>query len=675
MLSTGLLSLNIHDTLAFDGTELCLHPDLFQGTTEHGGGGGTSNASNSQPSRPSTAAASAAAQAAAITGADDTTNTPPLGAAGAASIITIASSGSSSRGQQQPQQQQSQTSQSQLATSSARLSIGDMIEIRVWDPLPKNEIKKSPGSSVLRKTAQPRQSPATASSGGSGSASASVATGVTSDLGLPAASTSSSTAGGGTGSASAVNNTSNNKSGLRPRLNSLQYSEASDRANSTIAVPAVPSSATGTDPTAAGSGNDSNNDTNENADSTRSMDLSAGSVTTASSHDQDQSAGDKALRRSDDDPPTKTVITTTSSPAPMATMGSLPPVFPRARANTQPHVVGGSGGKQPPKMALHRRTPSANVPNPTSSLSTHPENLDHRTGGSSSVGGNIPASSSAFAVVSGSSGVSPTIKPGIKAPNHPRHSREISDMTVDTHQLDVPDSLQPAESHDEEGDDAISKISSTHRLRLAFVLLVTEKTLTSLKGNARTQVSMLRQVADLYALSNYDMVTIHKIDPQGESEVLKAVSADFVLVTIKDQFISRGDMHFFQNALIGTWIYEGQRLSETTRGIKAHAREIRHGNYSAKSGIVTPETMITIRTRSARIFWLLQLSTELWDYTSPYDHNNDAGGGYQQAGVCEIYFDKWIRFLHKLFAKWKELEVRALQLDLRCSSGSDIRCT
>lgn len=664
MLSTGLLSLNIHDALAFDGTELCLHPDLFQATAEYGGGVGVSSASNSQPSRPPNAASAAAAQAAAAATTDDSTpaaltnatsSTTNVGNGGMASSITIASSGSSSRGQQQPQQQGQSFSPSQVGPSATGLSVGDMIEVRVWDPLPKNEIKRSPASSVLRKTAPPRQSPATASTGAS--ASASVATGST-DLGLPAASTSSSTTGGKGGTVTVTNN----DSALRPRLNSLQYSEAS-----ATAAPEAPSMKT-----TAGTGDGSNTGAGDRLDSIRSMDQSAESAATVSSHDQEGSVSDKEIGRQDDGPPTKTVIMTTSSPAQGATAnststaGALPPVFPRGRANTQPHVISGSGGKQTLKPALHRRTPSANATNLVSSLSTHPEDLNYSIESSSSVGENIATTGSGPFVVGG---VSPTIKLGVKSPNYPKHSREISDMTVDTHQLDVADCLQPAESHDDDGEDVLSKISSTHKLRLAFVLLVTEKTLTSLKGNARTQVSMLRQVADLYSLSSYDMVTIHKIDPQGEKEVLKAVSADFLLVTIKDQFISRGDMHFFQNALIGTWIYEGQRLNETTRGIKAHAREIRHGNFSAKSGIVTPETMITFRSRSARIFWLLQLSTELWDYTSPYDHNNDVGGGYQQAGVCEIYFDKWIRFIHKLFTRWKELEVRffiMIELALCC---------
>jgi hypothetical protein len=181
---------------------------------------------------------------------------------------------------------------------------------------------------------------------------------------------------------------------------------------------------------------------------------------------------------------------------------------------------------------------------------------------------------------------------------------------------------------------------------------VSERTLTSFKqGNNRTQISMLRQVADLYSLSMYEMVTVHKIESSDEEEVLKAVSADFVVVTIKDQFISRGEQVLFQDKLLGSWIYEGQRLTEPTRDIKAHAREIRHGNFSAKSGIITDKTMITFRSRSARIIWLVQLSSEMWEYASPYEHP------YENESVCEIYFDRWIRFLYKLFKKWKELDV------------------
>ena len=222
--------------------------------------------------------------------------------------------------------------------------------------------------------------------------------------------------------------------------------------------------------------------------------------------------------------------------------------------------------------------------------------------------------------------------------------------------LTLPGGNSGATLNDELRDDNLddgSKLSMTHKLRLSFVVLVTKATLTSLQGNTRTQISLLRPVADLYGLSSYDTVTVHKVEAQEDEEVRKSASADFVVVMIKDQFISRGDMLLFQQRLLGSWIYEGQRLSDSSRGIKAHAREIRHGNFAAKSGIVTADTMITFRSRSARIIWLVQLSSEMWDYASPYDHRMGANSD----PICEIYFDQWIRFVYKLFRKWKELDV------------------
>lgn len=59
------------------------------------------------------------------------------------------------------------------------------------------------------------------------------------------------------------------------------------------------------------------------------------------------------------------------------------------------------------------------------------------------------------------------------------------------------------------------------------------------------------------------MVTITRIQKVDESSVLEDVSADFVVVTIKDQFISRGEMHYFQRSLLGRWIYEGERLTDS----------------------------------------------------------------------------------------------------------------
>jgi hypothetical protein len=170
------------------------------------------------------------------------------------------------------------------------------------------------------------------------------------------------------------------------------------------------------------------------------------------------------------------------------------------------------------------------------------------------------------------------------------------------------DNVGASPTDDEEEGTAHSHLSETHAERLSFVMKVGEQSLTSLKGSARTQVSLLRPIAELYNLSSYDTVTIRKIEKSDENECLQSCRADFILVTIKDQFISRGEMHsFLQDTLIGSWVYEGQRLFEASRNIQAHARQIRHQDLKVPSGIVTDETKITFRSRSARFVWLVQM--------------------------------------------------------------------
>lgn len=201
-----------------------------------------------------------------------------------------------------------------------------------------------------------------------------------------------------------------------------------------------------------------------------------------------------------------------------------------------------------------------------------------------------------------------------------------------------------------ECDETLSEIASTHNLRLSFVMLVTEKSLKGLKASSRTHISILRQIADLYHLSTYDMVTVQKLAGIDAQNALRAVSADFLLVTIKDQFLSRGDLLYFQNSLVGSWIYEGQRLFEPNRGIHANAREIRHGGASVCSGIVTESTKFVYRSRSSRIFWLVQMSAEMWDYASPFQAS-------QKESYCEVYFDRFISFVYDLFEKWKQVRI------------------
>lgn len=111
-------------------------------------------------------------------------------------------------------------------------------------------------------------------------------------------------------------------------------------------------------------------------------------------------------------------------------------------------------------------------------------------------------------------------------------------------------------------------------------------------------------------------------------------------MTIKDQFISRGEMYRFQNSFKGKWIYEGERLSFSD-GIRGTIMDIRHGNEEFKSAFITEDTKITYRSLSARIIWLVQISSEMWDFSSPYETSEG------DCEACEIYFDKFVSFMYK----------------------------
>lgn len=150
---------------------------------------------------------------------------------------------------------------------------------------------------------------------------------------------------------------------------------------------------------------------------------------------------------------------------------------------------------------------------------------------------------------------------------------------------------------------AIAKISQNYIERDKFVVQINDKSLTALKSGARTQFSMLRQVADIYNLTAFDMITVTKIDESDKVAVIQACSADYVTMTVKEQFINRGEMHQFQNSFQGRWFYKGERLS-TPEGIRGTVMEIRNEGKEFKSAFITEDTKITFRSRSGKfIMW------------------------------------------------------------------------
>ncbi len=75
--------------------------------------------------------------------------------------------------------------------------------------------------------------------------------------------------------------------------------------------------------------------------------------------------------------------------------------------------------------------------------------------------------------------------------------------------------------------------------------------------------------------------------------------------------------------------------------MKLRVDEILLGGRAAKSGLITSNARFTFRSRSARLFFLIQLSEEMWDFA-------DDG---------ELYFEKVLGFLKILLTEWQKAKV------------------
>lgn len=361
MWTTGLVSLSIHEALTFEGVEIAINPNACI----------SSAPTVPKPRHQRTGSDSLVA----VPSDDSKTDDKPLNSA---SFSTANSE------------------------SNRPLEVGDMIDIRVWDPLPSTQ-KTAP---------QKRRSSPPASKDPSiigGSASNSVAA---EDLAVARRASSTSATLQAAVSTLEKSKTASSSAG------SLQYSM------------------------------DSSFPTVEKKEEATTIDKEGDSSTEVSSIDR---AAKETIEPSASEPasPRENVPTQISAEDVVVRAG-MPPTFPRNRPDTSDgnHRLTIS---KPPTVQRSRTTMTADATDARRRASQNP-------------------------TLSKPAGV---------------HSRDISDITTDTY-ANIHDVVgDPVD--DVEDDDVLSRISSTHRLRFSFVMVVTEGTLTSLKESARTQVSMLRQ--------------------------------------------------------------------------------------------------------------------------------------------------------------------------------------
>ncbi|KAL3657316.1 hypothetical protein V7S43_017824 [Phytophthora oleae] len=135
-----------------------------------------------------------------------------------------------------------------------------------------------------------------------------------------------------------------------------------------------------------------------------------------------------------------------------------------------------------------------------------------------------------------------------------------------------------------------------------LLLEIPESSAAPLKG--KMQVSVLKDTAAIFQLAPFKDVTVRFL-PKTQVEV------DFVEVSLKDQFMSRRDLMYLKQSMVGTALYVGKTIR--VQGTRWQVLDVRSGSEKVRSGVVSENTKFTFRSRTSRVMWLVQISPEMWD--------------------------------------------------------------
>jgi hypothetical protein len=435
MLHSGLLSLSVHEALTFEGTEIAIHPDLFADTTA----GSIPSSRHSVLVRPPSVALPTSAFGA----------VPPVLISRHERQTSEWTLSPSLLEHKEAAKLQTVTSESQLQSvaeshhsAHRRLGVGDMVEIRVWNSKTPGI---QPGSGQKQRMQQP-SSPGVSQVASSDSMSAGGDSYVATLLKNPTQ-----------GSTSSIIKTT--RTTLEAAASALKDPSVLKVTQGTASSLATSSMQYSTDsPSAAAARTPDSMASPKSTGGRKTPHSEAGDISTVSTVE----VHSKEARSLTTSPK---LVSSPKLEAPGIILDNATKGKPRSRSNSgDPHNLAHNHqlinrpGK-PPLVQRQNRATSA-----------------HRVDG---------------------------FKTG-----KPAHFRDISDMTMDTTMLlgtnlighDDLMAAHSTDSHDDHHlhphhrDDAtLSKVAATHTMRLSIVMLVTQKTLTSLKGQARSQISMLRQ--------------------------------------------------------------------------------------------------------------------------------------------------------------------------------------
>ncbi|CAI5743226.1 unnamed protein product [Hyaloperonospora brassicae] len=171
-------------------------------------------------------------------------------------------------------------------------------------------------------------------------------------------------------------------------------------------------------------------------------------------------------------------------------------------------------------------------------------------------------------------------------------------------------------------------------------LVLTVESLAPVRGTVH--VSVARDLAAQFGLEAFGSVRVRRLSTPSD------VVVDFVELSFKDQFLSRADVWRFKVTMLGHCVYEGRAVE--CSGMRGQVDAILRHSHSHHStatpvqcGVIGDATKIVVRSRSSRLVWLVQLSTEMWQ-VAPDDG--------------QVYYEKLLYDLLRVQSrKWSESAV------------------
>lgn len=153
-----------------------------------------------------------------------------------------------------------------------------------------------------------------------------------------------------------------------------------------------------------------------------------------------------------------------------------------------------------------------------------------------------------------------------------------------------------------------------------------------LQKQPQLQISLHSNVASVFAIQSRTDVQVKKADPSE-------VSADYVELSFKDQYLGRGDMFRLRNHLQNTCVFIGKKIM-FSGCIRCKVKEVYSNKEPLGSALITEQTKVIFRSESAKYFIFLQISAESFEM-------DDFG---------EVYYEKAVEgFLPELFSKWDQV--------------------